>query len=243
MGVQTEQAERLLIQSGQVRFWYECLWDAVEMVDWRSGEIRDRAINTWLWQESLVGLQQIDHPRVMKLVDRLDELEDELFTFLDGLATELEIWQARLAQHFTDPEWAAFFQSCVARVWRLEHAVRNGHPTFANSAAQARQLLTEFVVDDPPAMHLAQDLLTLLEQVVRTSCAAEAINSVLRPFLECRRECTDQTSRQLFLNLFTLWFNLHKFDRGPRAGKSPCQLAGIDLGSDDWLTILGYPPD
>ena len=48
---QTEQAEQLLAFSGQARFWYECLWDAVEIVDWRSGEIRDRAINAWLLQE------------------------------------------------------------------------------------------------------------------------------------------------------------------------------------------------
>jgi hypothetical protein len=76
-------------------------------------------------------------------------------------------------------------------------------------------------------------LLTLLESVVRTSCAAETVNNVLRLFLKSRRECTDQTSRQLFLNLFTLWFNMHPFDRGPRTGKSPYQLAGIDLGSDN----------
>ena len=195
---QTEQAEQLLAFSGQARFWYECLWDAVEIVDWRSGEIRDRAINAWLLQESLSGLRQIDHPRVHKLVERLSDLEEDLLTFLDTLAPELETWQARLAQHFNDPVWAAFFQASVARVWRLEHALRNGNRSFASAAAQARQLLTEFVKDNPPVHLLAQDLLTLLERVVRTSCAAEAINSVLRPFLESRRECTDQTSRQLF---------------------------------------------
>jgi hypothetical protein len=226
-----------------VRFWYECLWDSVELVDWRSGEIRNREINAWLWNETLAGLRQIDHPRVLKLVDRLADQEDELLTFLDGLAPELETWQVHLAHHFIDPDWAAFFQATVAQVWRLEHALRNGHPSFAKSATLARQLLTEFVADDPLALLLAQDLLTLLENVVRTSCAAEAINSVLRPFLESRRESTDQTSRQLFLNLFTLWFNLHKFERGPRSGKSPYQLAGIHLGSEDWLTVLGYPPD
>jgi hypothetical protein len=47
----------------------------------------------------------------------------------------------------------------------------------------------------------------------------------------------------LFLNLFALWFNLHPFERGPRKGKSPYELAGIDLGTEDWLTLLGFPPD
>jgi hypothetical protein len=76
------------------------LWDAIEMVDWRSGEIRNREINAWLWNETLAGLRQIDHPRVLKLVDRLADQKDELLTFLDGLALELETWQARLVHHF-----------------------------------------------------------------------------------------------------------------------------------------------
>jgi hypothetical protein len=54
---------------------------------------------------------------------------------------------------------------------------------------------------------------------------------------------TNSVSRQLFLNLFALWFNLHPFGRGPRKGKSPYELAGIDLGTEDWLTLLGFPPD
>jgi len=240
---QTEQGERLLAQCSAMRFWYENLWDAVELVDWRSGELRDRAINTWLLHETLNGLRTIDHPRVQKLVDRLLEASDDLLTFLDLFTPPLEGWQQRLSTHFADAAWAAFFQATVARTWRLEHALRNGHRAFTQAAAQARQLLSEFIANDPTAYDLAQDLLALLERVVRTSCAAEAVNSVLRPFLENRRECTDQTSRQLFLNLFTLWFNLHPFERGPRAGKSPYQLAGIDLGTDDWLTLLGYPPD
>jgi hypothetical protein len=85
--------------------------------------------------------------------------------------------------------------------------------------------------------------LTLLERTVRTSSAAETINSVLRPYLNGRRECTDRVSRQLFLNVFALWFNMHRFERGPRKGKSPYEIAGIDLGTDDWLSLLGFPPD
>ena len=43
-----EDAERLVQVSGEVRFWYGCVCDAPEIVDWRSGEIRDREINQWL---------------------------------------------------------------------------------------------------------------------------------------------------------------------------------------------------
>ena len=239
----TEQAERLLDLSAQARFWRDCLWDAVEVVDWRSGEIRDRAINQWLLDETLRALHGLAHPRIQQLVERLQAQAAEWLTFLDGLAQPLAAGQARLRQHFPDEAWAAFFQASVARLWRLEHALRNGHRQFQAATDAARQLVAEFVADDPQARQLADELLTLLEGAVRTSCAAETINSVLRPYLNGRRESTDPVSRQLFLNLFALWFNLHKFERGPRQGKSPYQLAGIDVGADDWLTVLGFPPD
>ena len=119
----------------------------------------------------------------------------------------------------------------------------NGHQEFAKAALEAQQWLTLWIEDDPQLQGLAEKLLNILERTVRTSCAAETINSVLRPYLARRRECTTLENRQLFLNLFVLWFNMHKFDRGLREGKSPYEIAGIDLGTDDWLTLLGYPPD
>jgi hypothetical protein len=239
----TEHSEALLQQAERLRFWQECLRDAVEVVDLRSGEIRDAAINQWLLDETLIALQQFDHARIQALTKKLLSQAPDWLTFMSVLVQPLADWQTRTAQHFHDSRWAAFFQSTVARLWRLEHAVRNGHRQSLPALAEARLWVAEFVTDDQTAYTLAQDLLNLLEQVVRTSSAAEAINSVLRPFMNSRREATDQTSRQLFLNLFCLWFNMHKFDRGPRSGKSPYQLAGIDLGTEDWLTLLGYPPD
>ncbi len=239
----TERAERLLDQSGQLRFWHECLWDAVELVDLRSGEIRDRAINQWLLTETLAGLQALAHPRIQKLSERLAAQAGEWLTFLDGLAQPLTDWQGRVAEHFPEPAWATFFQASVARLWRLQHALGSGHTSFRKVTVAARQLVAGFIADDPTAQRLAEDLLQLLERTVRTSSAAETINSVLRPYFNGRRECTDLVSRQLFLNLFTLWFNMHKFERGPRQGQSPYALAGIQIGADDWLTLLGFPPD
>jgi hypothetical protein len=239
-----EQFEKLLVQINQLGFWYGCLWDAVELVDWRNGEIRNRAINQWLAEESLKGIKQLPHPRIQKLAERLEEQLLEMLTFLDGIIEPLTDWQAQAEQHFQDHSSAVFFQASVARFWRLEHAVqRNGYKSYRESALKAQQWLAVWIDDDPQLKELAEKLLNILERTVRTSCAAETINSVLRPYLVRRRECTDLTSRQLFLNLFVLWFNMHKFERGPRKGKSPYEIAGIDLGTNDWLTLLGYPPD
>jgi hypothetical protein len=238
-----QQMEDLLAQSSRLHFLRGCLWDAVELVDWRSGEIRNRAINQWLADETLREMKRLPHARIQKLVERLEDVLPEMLTFLDGLAQPLANWQVRAEDHFQLPKWAAYFQASVARLWRLEHAVRNGQHQFRQATLEAEQWLALWIETDPAAQELAEQLLPLLQSTVRTSSAAETINSVLRPYLDRRRECTDLVSRQLFLNLFVLWFNLHSFERGPRKGKSPYELAGIDLGSSDWLTLLGFPPD
>ena len=238
-----EQLEALLTQIDQLSFWRGCLWDAVELVDWRNGEIRHRAINQWLADETLKGIQQLSHPRIQKLAERLEKQLPEMLTFLDDIAQPLAAWQAQAEQCFQDHSYTTCFQNSVARLWRLEHALRNGHKQFRKAALEAEQWLAAWIEDDPQLQALAEKLLFILEKTVRTSSAAETINSVLRPYLDRRRKCTDLESRQLFLNLFVLWFNMHKFERGPRKGKSPYELAGIDLGTDDWLTLLGYPPD
>jgi hypothetical protein len=239
----SQSLEELLVQSERLHFWRGCLWDAVELVDWRSGEIRNRAINQWLAEESLKEMKKLPHPRIQALVERLEGVLPEMLTFLNGIDLPLANWQAQAQAHFQDPQALASFQSRVAHLWRLEHALRNGQTQFQKAVVEAKQWLLDRIGTDPATQELAEKLLSLLEWVVRTSSAAETINSVLRPYLDRRRECTDLVSRQLFLNLFVLWFNLHKFDRGPRKGKSPYELAGIDLGTDDWMTLLGYPPD
>jgi hypothetical protein len=238
-----QQFEDLLAQIKALTFWLGCLWDAVELVDWRNGEIRNRAINQWLADETLKGIKQLSHPRIKKLAERLESQLPEMLTFLDEIATPLADWQAQAEKHFQDHSVTNYFLRCVARVWRLEHALRNGHKQFRKAALEAGQWLAVWIDDDAQLKPLAEKLIDILERTVRTSSAAETINSVLRPYLDRRRECTDLVSRQLFLNLFALWFNMHKFDRGPRDNKSPYELAGIDLGTTDWLTLLGYPPN
>lgn len=248
--VEAEEAAQVSLElSHQFRFWYGCLCDALEIADWRSGEIRDRAINQWLLDETLTALRQLDHPRVKKLVTYLENQYDELLTFLDWLGVQLLPWQRRLADAFPDAQEQAFFQAVVARSWRLSRAVVNGHRQFRDLATEAQDLLAELVADDKKAQTLAEALLTILEGTIRTSCAAETINSILKAYLWTKRSFQSQETAQNFLNLFRLWFNMHRFQRGKRAGKSPFQWAGIRVytpdgrETDDWLEALGYPAD
>ena len=246
-----EQAEYLVNLSAEVRNLRGHLCDALELVDWRSGEIRDREINEWLLQAVLKELGKLDHPRVRKLLTYLEGQQGEMLTFLDWLEVNLHPWQRRLAQHFQDENQSQFFQATLARAWRLNRAVANGHISFRSEAEFATGLMVELVADDPLAVQLAEELLNILEGVVRTSCAAETINSILRPYLTVKRSFQSRKTAQAWLNLFCLWFNMHPLRRSKRRRgtlpMSPYQYAGIQVYTDDgrktldWLEAIGYP--
>ena len=247
-GLLDAEAEEQVERSARVRFWAGCICDALELVDWRSGEIRDQEINLWLLTESLRALRELNHSRIDKLVTYIERQMDELFTFLDWLEIQLIPWQARLAAFLPDSAEQAFFQKTVARVWRLKRALTNGHTRFKSLADEAQDLLAERVADDSLAQRLAEELLNILEHVLRTSCAAETVNSIIKPYLWVKRSFQCRKTAQNWLHLFILWFNIHPFQRSEkRAGKSPFQLAGIKVytpdgqQTDDWLAVLGYP--
>jgi hypothetical protein len=245
-----EKAERLVEISGQARFWYSCLCDALEIVDWRSGEIRDQEINTWLLDETIQGLRQLDHPRAKKLVTHLCNQRDELLTFLDWLEVQIMPWRRKLARLLPDAQEQVFFERTVARAWRLNRALVNGHRQFRGEAEFALALVAELIAGDEKRQALANELLNILENVVRTSCAAETVNSVLKPYLWVKRSFQSRETAQNWFNLFRLWFCMHPFKRShKRQGQSPFQLAGIKVytpdgrETDDWLEALGYPAD
>jgi hypothetical protein len=244
------EAERLVEMSGQVRFWYGCLCDALEIVDWRSGEIRDRETNQWLLGETIQGLRQLNHPRARTLVTHLQGQQEELLTFLDWLEVQLVPWQRKLAHALPDAQDQVFFQRTVARAWRLNRALVNGHRQFRAQAERALDWVATLVADDEHLQALAEELLNILENVIRTSCAAETVNSVLKPYLWVKRSFQSRQTAQHWFNLFRLWFCMHPFKRSPkRQGQSPFQLAGIKVytpdgrETDDWLEALGYPAD
>ncbi len=246
-----DAAERLLDLSAAVRCLRGHLCDALELVDWRRGEIRDRETNEWLLNEVLQQLRTLDHPRVRKWVKYLTKQQDEMLTFLDWLEIKLGPWQRQLAHYLPDDSQRQFFQRTVARAWRLKRAVANGHTVFRSPAEFATALLTELVVDDPVALQLAEALLNILEGVVRTSCAAETINSILRAYLTVKRSFQSRKTAQAWLNLFCLWFNMHLLKRSKRRHgdqpMSPYQYAGVKVYTDDghetqdWLAAIGYP--
>ena len=215
--------------------------DALEVVDWRNGDIRDRQTSDWLLEETLQLMAAIDHARVNKWVKTLRNHQKQLLTALDWLQASLDAFLPHLHEAMT-PQQAQHFLRTVARHWRLQQALINGHSHLQVTARHAQQAMTQLCHAHLHGHPLAKQLLALLDAACRTSSLIECVNGLLKQFLHNHRAFAHIDSLQLRLNLFTLWHNTRIFQRGKRAGSSPYRSAGIEVGSDDWLTLIGFPP-
>jgi hypothetical protein len=243
------KAEALLDLSAEFRFCYACVCDSLELVDWRSGEIRDRAINQWLLDETIQLLSNFEHPKIKDWLTYINNQYEQLFTYLDWLEVGLDAWRQQAYRQLS-PADVLFFERLTARAWRLQRALINGHHSFRQASERTLSLLEAIMADDPTLHALAQSLMTILEQTIRTSCAAETVNSIIKPYLRVKRSFQSRQTAQNWFNLFRLWFCMHPFKRShKRQGQSPFQLAGIKVytpageETDDWMAVLGYPAD
>ena len=180
---------------------------------------------------------------MQKWVKTLRRHQPQLLTSLDWLAATLTDFQPQLARQLPHPARQQAFCRTVARHWRLAQALINGHTQFRTLALQAEADLQDWLARQPHLQPLADRLQALLDAAGRTSSMIENINGLLQQFLHQHRAFRNLDTLQLYLNLFTLWHNMRRFERGKRQGQSPWQIAGIDPGTDDWLALLGYPAE
>lgn len=235
------QEAQLITQHDDFATWLGHLQDAFELVDGRSGEIRDPATAAWLLTETLTALSQIAHARVRSFVKTLRHHQAHLLTFLDWTAAALAPYRHSLAQQFPEPPDQQRFERTGARHWWLRQALINGHRQWQTAAAQAHAAWLALTAGDPARQQLADQLLHILDGAGHTSSLLECINGLLKSFLHSRQGFRNPQTLQAYLNLFVLWHNMRVYQRGKRQGQSPYQMAGIDPGAADWLACLGYP--
>ncbi len=237
-----EEEERLCDLHQELGEWLSHLADAFELVDERSGEIRDRQINGWLLDEVIQALAAIPLPAVQRFARRLHRHRDPLLTFLDWLTLRLQPFYEQLVRLLPSPTDQNRFTRLAARLWRLQQALTNGHARVRPHLEVLSQELEAWFASCPRLRSSAQYLTQALSAAIRSSAMIENVNGLLAQFLVNRRSFRNDVTRQNYLNLFALWHNMRPFARGKRQGQSPYQRAGIELASDDWLTLLGYPP-
>jgi len=217
--------------------------DAFEGVDLSSGEIREYATNEWLLETAVEAMLESQEAAVVKMGRRLHQHTSKLLTYLKGLDTKLPPVREQLHAYLDDPALEKVVLRASARHWRLQHEVHsNQQRRFRPALERADQEMLLWIAGDPFLVEWAKQLQTLLDNVQRTSSAAENINSILKPLLARKKHFATAETAHNFIALFVLWHNMRPFKEGKRKGKCPYQILGIDLGDTDWRTLLGYPP-
>jgi hypothetical protein len=217
--------------------------DAFEIVDLRSGEIRSRETNEWLLDEAIANMAQLDHPDVVKMSGRLHKHKPHLLCYLDWLETQLSPLQAALHAYLHEPALEQTLLQAVGRKWRLQHEVQSmQRRAFRPSLKRADQELSTWIEGDTFLEQWSTKIHTLLEWVQRASSAVENINSIFKPLVTRKKHFDSSDTLLHFVALFVLWHNTRLFKEGKRKDHSPFEILGIDMGEQDWRTLLGHPP-
>ncbi len=163
-------------------------------------------------------------PEGMALAHKLKPLKaPRFFAHLGALAEHLSV--LRLEQ--VGPDRPARLGRLVAATvaWRR----RDKDPVSLLCAASTGSLAD--------AVELA--VIEAVDRAVRSSSAVECVNSRIRLVQVARKRLGED-----FLYLLALYHNLHTFGRGSRReGKTPAELAGIQLPTHDWIELLGLNAD
>ena len=216
------------------------LCDALELVDWRSGEIRDPETAAWLLDETLNEMATCTDARIPPFLNMLRNHQSQLLTFLSWLHQDLLNWQQQLQQAIPGRQAATLFQQLVAQQWWVQQKLIAGYSQWQSFADEITLRLMDFTDFLPSLSELSHSLLRIFDAAGHTNSITESINSLLKSFLNVRQSFQSIDSFQAYLDLFTLWHNTRRFERGKRQGQSPFHLAGIHTPSDDWLDLLGY---
>ncbi len=255
------QAESLRLAEAYDAFAEYATWvsDALQIVDLTSGEIRDYETNSWLLDEAIAAMGQVNHKEVVKMSQRLENHKPALLAFLGDLDDGLPQLQTELQNYLQEPDSSATTSAtlstrlttdlaqvvlrAVARHWRLHHEVNsNQRRNFRKVLEYAQQEADLWITGDPFLENWAKQLHSLLDGVLRASSAVENINSIFKPLVHRKKHFASADSLHNFVALFVLWHNMRIFKEGLRQGKCPFQILGIDLDEEDWRTLLGYPP-
>ena len=218
----------------------EHLNDSFELVDWRSGEIRDPDTAAWLLDETLTQMARCSDARIPPFLNKLRNHQSHLLTFLTWLHQDLPQWQQQLQDAIPGRQAASLFQQLVAQQWWVQQKLIAGYSQWQSFADEISLRLMDFTDFLPCLSELAQSLMRLFDATGHTNSLTESINSLLKSFLNSRQSFQSIDSMQAYLDLFTLWHNSRIFERGKRQGQSPFHILGVDTPSDDWLDLLGY---
>jgi hypothetical protein len=203
--------------------------ESLTAYDARRQHIRTRTEAEAICDEVLALLKEVKVINPKPLIAIIEGARPGLLTFLSVLAEKL----ARIEVHWhvvTGSRTAVF--NAIAQAW---YTRAQAHSSLRGQRAYLTALLglKHWSRRIENFSEVEQQVCAALDQVVRASSAVECFNSLLRPYVSVKKHLS-----QGFLALIALYHNTRPLPQ--RGNQTPLQLAGVDLGDDDWVSLVEH---
>jgi hypothetical protein len=230
------KAEAAILLSDNFSYLFCHLQQILEMIDIKSGQLRDKATVISQIEAILSLMEELNHVKVIDAVSSFRNAQEDLLRYFDEVATTDQF----LKENIKD--------EVMLNILLLIYALRQ--QTWRNSGKRLKRLKADIAyweqslcewIGAEEFQRLYELLENTLSEIIRGSSLVENLNSRLRRFFDSARGQVNQNR----LNLIRFYLNHKVFTRGKRAGKSPAQLfqqkCGLTTQSDEqqhWLEIL-----
>jgi hypothetical protein len=197
--------------------------------DVRQHRIRTRALADAMIDEVLELLREVEVINTKPLVSMIEGARVGLLTFLTVLEERLAQVEVRW-RHVTGCRRTAF--NAIACAWHyrgrahLSQKAQRAYLTALCGLEYWSRRIENFA-------GVQRQVYEALDQVVRASSAVECFNSLLRPYVSVKKHLS-----QGFLALIALYHDTRPLKQ--RGNLTPLQLAGVDLGDDDWVRLIKH---
>ena len=174
-------------------------------------------------------LESLDNEKLCSAVATLKAHLDEILLYM----RKAQQVHKELSQMIGDEDLLKAL--CIA--WASDHKLYQ-NPTAKQKAylKDLRDFSLQYCQLIVPKRHkeMKEYVFKALDTIVRASSLIEAVNSLIRPYLNT---CKGQITQEM-LNLIMFYHNHRKFNHGKRKGKAPIELLTGQKLDKHWLDIL-----
>lgn len=226
--------------------WMETYYQAVEglvdafnpVVDEQPAQphLRTRAEAQAQLDQVIAALRGLPDRRVDKLVKELNGRRECCSAFLDRLQDQIDALPVKFRSGISSPLSPSEVRSLITQEVLLSRQLyKSNDPAVLQAWQELWQKLNQEVMPYlENYLELRRAMVKLIGSPVRASSLVEMINSLLRRFQQIKRHPSQE-----FLYLAALHYDMKPFSSGcKRQGRSPFQILGVDLGTDNWLELL-----
>ncbi len=195
----------------------------------RCGNLRDPHVARDTIETALDLLQELDHSDLQQLAQTFQDRLDSILLYFET-ARELYPKLSKIVPHQN-------VLQALCSAWQWDHKYHQAKNSEQKQyCAEERDFWLEYAesVHEGDISDIKQKTFDLLDTIVRSSSLVEAVNSLIRPYLNtCKGHI-----RQDMLNVIMFYHNHHKFNGGKRKDKAPIEILTGNVLEQDWLDML-----